>query len=791
MATHARGTFGERLRRLRDAAGLTQERLAERAGLSANAVAALETGKRRRPHPNTVRALADALGLSAQERGDLEAAVPPLGQPPDDGPLAARTGRLPVSPTVLVGRDEDLEALDRLLSEGARLVTLTGQGGVGKTRLAVEVAQVQAARFADGAAFVDLAPLHDTGLVLPTIAHAVGINEASGETMHETLQAFLRDRRLLLVLDNFEQVMGAALQVSNLLAPCPNVTILATSRAPLRVRGEREYPVRPLATPNVARPIDARYLAENPAVELFVERAKDVSPDFALSHTNAAAVAAICHRLDGVPLALELAAARLRAMSPSDLLRRLDLSLPLLTGGARDLPERQRTMRSVIGWSYQLLAEPEWRLLNRLAVFRGGWDLEAAETVGAGGDILTEEVLDRLMSLVEQSLVVAETGEGGDTRYRLLVPVREYAEERLEHSGEAEQTRLRHAAYYLDLAERAEPELRGAHQVVWHHRLAREHDNVRAALAWLLRHGEAATVVRFGWALWLFWWIRGHTGEGRRVMEGLIGRAETEELPLSSRARLLFVVGTMACGQADYETSGALLERSLVQFRELEDKRGLAYTLGSLSFVAIGQGRYDRGSALLEEATSLFLDIGDAWAASALRNNLAAIPLNLGDYERAALIAGEGLALAREVGDNLNGCASLGILATVALTGGEYERATTLFEEALLLASEMADAGHISACLEGMAAVAGVLGYPERAARLSGAAETVRHSAEITAYVYHAPIRAIHERYLRVAQAQCEGPCWTRAWSDGRAMDSVQAVEYALEFSHERRKVSK
>ncbi len=352
-------SFGERLRRLREAAGLTQEELAERAELTVAAIAALERGRRQRPYPHTVQALSDALGLSGEEKEELVASVSGR-KSAAVAPVASSVPGLPVPPTPLIGRERDVEAVGKLLLvERARQVTLTGPGGVGKTRLALEIASEHQASFPDGAVFIALAPVGDPSLVIPTVARSLGLAEVAGQPLPDQLRSYLRDRQMLLVLDNFEQVLDAAPDVANLLSSCPHLTVLVTSRAPLRLRGEREYAVGPLRLPELNRIPAPEEAAQSDAVRLFLERARDVSPAFELTRVNATAIVAVCRRLDGLPLALELAAARLRSLSPTQLLARLDQSLPLLSGGARDLPERQRTMRAAIEWSYQLLQEPE------------------------------------------------------------------------------------------------------------------------------------------------------------------------------------------------------------------------------------------------------------------------------------------------------------------------------------------------------------------------------------------------------------------------------------------------
>jgi predicted ATPase/DNA-binding XRE family transcriptional regulator len=491
--------FGTRLRRLRETAGLTQEELAEMADLSAKGISDLERGERRRPYPHTVRSLADALTLSEDERASLLAAVPERGRGGSPALAVAPEPSLPDPPTPLVGRERDVEEISAFLHrQDVRLLTLTGTGGVGKTRLALEAARDAADLFPDGVTFVALAPLNKAELVVPTVIRSLGLREAKNQTPREVLRTHLRGKRLLLVLDNFEHVAEAALEVFGLIEVCPNLSVLVTSRAPLRVRGEQEYPVEPLALPASTRSPKVEEVSDSASGRLFVERAREATHTFELTVENAGAVASICWRLAGLPLALELAAAKARFLDPATMLSRLDQALA--TGWARDLPERQRTMRASLDWSYNLLDGPQQELFGRLSVFSGGFTLEAAEVVGAAGQVRSGDVLDLLGSLVEQSLVVGSSTDGG-LRYGMLEPVRQYALERLEESGEAGEARRRHAQFFLALAERAEPEIKGHNQVEWLDKLEVEYDNLSAAIGRSLEADDVTAAARFGWAL--------------------------------------------------------------------------------------------------------------------------------------------------------------------------------------------------------------------------------------------------------------------------------------------------
>ena len=712
----------------------------------------------------------------------------PAEFPPLRG-LDSRPNNLPRQRTVLVGREAQVAAVvELLLREDTTLVTLTGPGGTGKTRLALQVAVEALDAFPDGAFFVDLAPIADPELVLPAIAQTLGLRDASGRPPAETLVDYLRQKQLLLVLDNFEQVAPAGPGVGALLARCPGVKALATSRATLRLYGEKEYPVPPLGHPDPLRLPSVDELRRYPAVALFEQRVRDVKPDFLVSEETATAVAEICLRLDGLPLAIELAAARTRLLPPRALLERLASasgqaggatgrsSLHLLTGGARDLPARQQTLRRTIGWSYDLLNARDQAIFRRSAVFVGGFTLDAAEAV------VDSDVFDGLASLVENNLLQQRETPGGEVRFLMPETTREFGQERLEASGEAKPLRRRYAEHFLALAEQGAPELAGRQQGRWLERLEREHDNLRAALDWALQGGHAELGLRLAGALGRFWEVRGFLSEGQRWLDRVLALGASDQQPPSAGARsaALNAAGTLAYVRNDYERAATLLQDSLTLRRELGDRSGIATSLHSLSRVRFYQGDHQRAVALCEESLALRRELGDRHGIAMSLNILGVIARNRGDQTAARTLLEESLGLFRELGDQWGIGLLLNNLARVARDLGDWTWMADLCAESLTLFREVGDRHGIAWVLSNLAIVARFRGRWERAARMFGAAEALRESVGSSSLSLSPAERGAYETAVTAVRAELDPDVYTAAWADGRALPLDQAIAYAL-----------
>jgi predicted ATPase/DNA-binding SARP family transcriptional activator/DNA-binding CsgD family transcriptional regulator/Flp pilus assembly protein TadD len=722
---------------------------------------------------------------------------------------------LPAQRTSFVGRERELLEVKRALAI-TRLLTLTGAGGSGKTRLALEVARDLVGAYPDGVWLTELAGISDGELVPQAVAEALGVHEEPTQPLTETLVESLRSKSMLLVLDNCEHLIETAARLADtLLDGCPRLRILATSREALGVAGETLWSVPALSVPDSQPMPTVADLEGYEAARLFVERASDRRPGFALEPANATAVAEVCRRLDGVPLAIELAAARVSTMSVEQISERLGDSLGLLTGGGRTAVPRQRTLRGALDWSHELLSNEERTLFGRLSVFAGGWTLEAVEAVAPGDDNEKGEILDLLSRLVDKSLVVADAAAEGEMRYGMLEPVRQYARERLKESGEADAVMSRHAAYFLAEAEAAEPELVGRQPRWWLNRLEHEHANMRAALSWSLERRDELGL-RLGGALARFWYTRGYLSEGRRWLEDMlsaVGGATSAPV----RAKALGEAGWLAQVQGDYEQARVAHEASLDTYRRLRNERGLATCLRNLGSVAAFQGDHERAAELLgeslkllrqwgtntdvvrvlttlgilaisrgehaqavarfEEAMSLARKTGDVRGVAVSLNNLGHVALLRGDAERATALFEETLAKDREVGETQGIASSLINLGLAALARGDHGQATGLLVESLTLLREVQNKLDMVECMEAIAGVAGAQGQAQRAARLWGAAQAVREDMG-------APLQiddlALLEPYLTTARSLLEEEAWELARTEGRAMTLERAVEYAV-----------
>jgi non-specific serine/threonine protein kinase len=729
----------------------------------------------------------------------------------------SKNSNLPEPVTSFIGRERELIEIKRLLPR-TRLLTLVGVGGLGKTRLALQVGAEVLDAYREGVWLVQLAALEDPDLVPQAAASALGLKEESGRSLMQTLAEHLASRHLLLVLDNAEHLLAACALVADTLLPqCPQLVILATSREKLGMAGEQTYPVPAMSTPDIEQDATGDSLAQYESVRLFIERARLNLPHFAVTDDNAPALASVCRRLDGIPLAIELAAARVRSMSVAEVDRRLDQRFRLLTGGSVTAPRRHQTLRALIDWSYDLLTEAEKALLWRASVFAGGWTLEAAEQTCVGDGIEGWEVLDIVTSLADKSLVVAEE-RNGVARYRLLETVRQYARERLQETGEEARWRNRHLAYFLALAERGEPHLVDADQLAWLDRLETEHDNLRVALEWSAANvSDANDGLRLAGALYKFWITRGYLSEGRgRISKLLAGGSRRQAAP--ARAKALQAAGSLAWLQSDYPAAVAQHKEALACCLETQDRLGAAESLNVLGRCAMERGEYPSARALHEESLAIRRELGDRRGVAHSLKNLGNVAADLGDfpvakthyegsleifrelsdvanigdmltnlgrvahrqenYRAARELAEESFALWHELGDRAGIGVSLNNLAAVAFAQGEYASARAKHQESLKILWEIGNRQGIATSLEGLAGVESALGRSSRAARFWGGAERLREEIGCPLAPWERP--RYHRQVAAGRAAIADDIAFDRAWQEGAAMTLDEAVDDAL-----------
>jgi predicted ATPase/transcriptional regulator with XRE-family HTH domain len=805
-------SFGRWLRWRRRMLDVTQDVLARRVGCSVVTIRKLEADERR-PSPHLATRLADVLEVAAADRPALIAfarAEAPLDTPPA-GPVTWRApsrppSNLPTPLTRLIGRQPELAAIRNALDHGAyRLLTIIGPPGIGKTRLGVAAAAAVRDGFTDGVFLVTLASVTDPKLVVATIAQTLGLRETSGQPVDSTLQHYLRSKRLLALLDNCEHLVACAPDVASLLEACPGVRILATSRAALHIQGERLIPVPPLALPSLTALPKLGALARTPAVALFIERAQAVAPSFTLTAENAPAVAAICTRLDGLPLAIELVAARIARYSPQALLTRLDHRLALLTDGPLDLPPRQRSLRAAIGWSVALLDPATQQLFRQLGVF-AGCTLAAGEAVctrhvdGLSDSevaLAPQPIRDRMATLVENSLLQSAAGNDGELRFTMLETVREYALDQLEASDgghEAEAIRWAHARYLLGLVEEQAFAVYGPEGAAWLARVEREHDNIRAALAWARAQGEVELGLRLAASLTAFWYTIGSITEGRGWMEGLLaqaapaaghedhgaGAAGAARVSSVVRAKALAGAGYFAWVQQDSARARAAAEEALALARGQPADWAAGVALGVLGIIAWDQGDLARAKAFHEEGVQWLRAAGELDLAATFLTVVGTLALEQGDLERAQACCAESLAFARRTGAHYPEGGALACLADVARKQGDLIGAEVLGRERLLVWRRLGSPTDLVGALEGLAltvAAAGVGARAERVARLLGAVAAVRERVDAP----QDPRRQTGvERAAASARAALGEAEWTAAFAAGRALSLEEAVAEAL-----------
>ena len=654
-----------------------------------------------------------------------------------------------------------------------RLVTLTGPGGIGKSRLAIGVAKLRSDSVHGEVAFVDLSPVQDAALVPNAIAQALGVRDTGDQTLDEKITTALRQRRMLIVIDNFEQVLDAATTLTALLTAAPTLKFLVTSRTPLRVTGEHTYEVGPLALPGKRARRDPAELLASPSVALFVERVRATKPDFELTIDNADAVAAICRELDGVPLALELAAARIRTLAPAAMLARRDRRLPLLSAGAKDLPPRQQNLRRTIEWSTQLLGPDEKRLLALLGIFAGGFSLEAVEFVG--GDAPHADPLLSLGILVDNSLVREQDCEGR-SHFSMLATVREYALEQLEASGTFEAIRARHAEYYVELADSIEFDLEGAHHREWVNRLNDDRDNLRAAVRFLLDHDDWDTAARLAWDLFIFWWVGGLLGEVRGWMDEVL--AAKDALSDRTRAITLYCTRSITLWQDPNEWVVPGFTESAELFHRVHDRSGEGLSLISMALALLADEKPDpvHADEALLKSLELFREQGDGWGEAMALVTLGRVALMEQKIHRSVHRFHESLSLARDRHEELGIAIALHHLGWAKLLAGSIDEARVAFNESLAPSATLGHAEGVAYGLEGLIAIGASERDIQRAGRLLRAVEALRKQTGL----YNATSFSFHQHYLAPILAGDDASDLEAARTEGRDMSMEDVAEFAL-----------
>lgn len=786
--------FGQALRQFRIAAGLSQEALAERSGVSARGISDLERGERKVPRLETVRLLAEALNLDERHRQELVALsrsdaggdeAMPRPKVSVGGDVAATDmpraqHNLPRQPTAFFGRERDLEEVAALLRRNeTRLVTLTGPGGAGKTRLALQVGAEMLPEFADGVVFVPLAPLFSSESVIPAIADALSVRERGTTPLQTTLTAYLRDMRVLLLLDNFEHVLDTSIAVNDLLMNCANLKVIVTSRTALHLQSEHIFSVDPLALPEPGRNLVVEDIPQFGALALFVDRARMAMPGLAIDDSSVSAIVEICRRLDGLPLAIELAAARIRFLSTQDLLERLDRRLAILTGGANDLPLRHQTLRDTIAWSYRLLSAEDARLFRRLSVFAGGWTLRAAEAIAGierdRCDLVS--TLDRLSVLVDSNFARRVRFVSGSTRYEMLETIREFGLERLAAHGESDEANESHARYFLAFVEEQSVDRTGINAALQGKHIEVEIENVRSALRWSLDRPDAVLALSLCAAMREFWGVRGYFSEGRAWIDAAL--AASGGAPAATRVAALDAGSWLACHQGELDTADRMALEGLAISYEHHDQVGIARALHSRGLVAQLRNDHVCARELYEECIVVKRSI-DGFDITRTLGNLAQVEFHLGDIDSAVALLEECMSRDRAVGDVLYLGLHMTDLALILLVSDRDEGATEYFRSALTIHRDVVHVRMVTVTIEGLAALAGKRGQPEQAAQLYGATQAMREHAD---YPMHDPEQWRYPHYVALTRSQISDETFNAHWNAGRLLSMDDAIERALALS--------